>query len=195
MTQPSGHGPVTVIISWEVAAGREPDFESVIEQIRADASRQEGFEGVALVRPDQPHQAYHALLRFADATSLHNWLNSRARAELVYRLDGIAREADRRVTTTGLETWFSLPHRAVYPPPRWKMAVVTAGAVYFLVPIVQYAAGSHIADWPAPLEAAVPAVILTVLLTYIVLPALSRLLRSWLYGGSAQQAVSSEGPR
>lgn len=193
-TQGPGRGPVTVIITWKVEAGRESDFENVIEQIRAESSHHEGFEGVALIRPDQPPHHYHAMLTFADANTLHSWLYSRQRAELVDRLDGIAREADRRLTTTGLETWFSLPRRTVTPPPRWKMALVTAGAVYLLVPMVQYAAGPHVADWPAPLRAAVPAVMLTLLLTYVVLPTVSRWLRSWLYGDSDHRAVTEGAP-
>ena len=122
MRQSSARGPVTVVMSWEVAPGREPEFEDQMDQIKGRSSRCEGFDGVALIRPDPQQHRYHTMLGFCDSTRLDNWLNSSRRAEVVERLNGIAREVDRRLTTTGLETWFSPPQQVVYSPPRWKVA-------------------------------------------------------------------------
>jgi antibiotic biosynthesis monooxygenase (ABM) superfamily enzyme len=53
---------------------------------------------------------------------------------------------------SGLETWFTLPgERAIVPPPRWKQ------------------------------RAAVTPVVLLSLMTYVVMPLLTRLFRGWLY--------------
>jgi antibiotic biosynthesis monooxygenase (ABM) superfamily enzyme len=65
------------------------------------------------------------VLRFSDSQSLGNWTASPQRAAQMSRLQGIAVEEEPRLTTTGLETWFSLPRQAVRSPPRWKMTIVT----------------------------------------------------------------------
>jgi antibiotic biosynthesis monooxygenase (ABM) superfamily enzyme len=97
------------------------------------------------------------------------------------RLDGLAHED--RAHTTGMETWFSLPDRSVHAPPRWKMALVTFSGVYPLSVILQLTAVPAAKEWPLPLRALVFPVILVPLLTYVIMPGLSRLLRDWLYPG------------
>lgn len=184
MTRPPASGPVTAVISWEVTAGREAEFEHQIDRVNARSSRSPGFEGAALLRPDRDDHRYHAILTFRDATTLDLWSDSGGRADMVERLTGIAREVDRRLTTAGLEVSSGLPRRSVGSPARWKMALVTGSAVYLLVPLVQYVVGSRVADWPVPLQMAVPAVLLTLLLSYVVLPILGKLIGSWLYGDS-----------
>jgi uncharacterized protein len=122
--------PVTVVFTWEVVPGKEPEFEQWLAQIEATAATFDGHQGVTWLRPDDDSQRYYAVLRFRDSDSLSIWMDSPQRAERISKLEGIAAEADQRLHTTGLETWFSLPRVAVRPPPRWKMAIASFCVVY-----------------------------------------------------------------
>jgi uncharacterized protein len=117
--------PVTAVFTWAVTPGRETDFEDWLRAIDTEAATFPGQQGVTWLRPEGESHRYYAVLRFSDSQSLGNWTASPQRTAQIRRLQGIAVEEEPRLTTTGLETWFSLPRQAVRPPPRWKMTIVT----------------------------------------------------------------------
>jgi uncharacterized protein len=83
---------------------------------------------------------------------------------------------------TGLETWFTLPgERAVVPPPRWKMLLVTLIGAYPLVVLLSAFVLPSLEGWPLLVRAAVVPVVVLSLMTYLVMPQLTRLLSGWLY--------------
>jgi antibiotic biosynthesis monooxygenase (ABM) superfamily enzyme len=66
-------------------------------------------------------------------------------------------------------------------PPRYKLALLTwAGAYAVLTPILAVL-GPAVAAWPLPLRALLLSALMVAALTWLVLPALSRPLRGWLY--------------
>jgi hypothetical protein len=173
--------PVTVVFTWDVAKGREKEFEEWAHGITAEATRFPGHLGATWLRPQGKDRRYHTILRFSDGARLSAWLESPERDHWMERLDGLAHED--RAHTTGMETWFSLPDRSVTAPPRWKMALVTFSGVYPLSLLLQATAVPLAKQWPLPLRSLVFPVILVPLLTYLIMPMLSRLLRRWLYPG------------
>ena len=173
--------PVTVVYSWEVQPGRNADFEQWLQGIDAQAAHFPGYQSVTWLRPETGSRLYHAIVRFNDSSSLTDWMRSETRATWQTKVTGIATEVDPRLTTTGMETWFSLPRTPVHPPSRWKMALVTGCAVYPLVPLLDFLVGDTIEHWPLLLRLAVAPALLSVILTYAVLPAVSRILQRWLY--------------
>lgn len=182
--------PVSVLFTWKVTAGREADFERWLDEVNQASARFPGHQGVTWLRPaagtPASDQRYHAVLRFRNGRDLSRWLTSPEREVAVRHLGGIAVEAEPRETTTGMETWFSLPGRPVLPPPRWKMAVVSFLGVYPCVLLFQLLGAQHLNELPVPLilRAAILPLMLAPLLTYLVMPWLSRTLRGFLYGGS-----------
>ncbi len=179
--------PVSVLFTWRVMPGREADFERWLEEINQVSSRFPGHRGVTWLRPPAGTPAeqrrYHCVLRFDNGRHLSRWLTSPEREVTVRHLAGIAEEAEQRETTTGMETWFSLPGRPVLPPARWKMALVSFLGVYPLILIFNLLGAEHLAELPLPylVRAAIIPLLLSVLLTNLVMPFLSRLLRRYLY--------------
>ncbi|MFD1937522.1 antibiotic biosynthesis monooxygenase [Nonomuraea mangrovi] len=175
--------PVTLLFTWDVAPGRREAFERWLYDVNAAAMKFSGHLGVTWLRPGEKEGRYFAILRFTDVTSLKRWLNSDERATWVDRLDGIATEAEPRVSTTGMESWFSLPHCTVAPPSRWKTALTSFVAVYPCVLLFQWLLAGRIASLPLPLplRAMTLPAMLSPLLTYALMPLLSRVLRRWLY--------------
>lgn len=172
--------PVTVVFSWDVRPGREADFEEWAHGITAAATRRPGHLGATWLRPPDQSQRYHTILRFSDADRLGAWLDSAEREQWIRKLDGVARE--HRDRTSGMETWFSLPGQLGASPPKTRMVAVTLLAVYPLSLLFQWLVAPLTQTWPLPLRAFAFPLIMVPLLTYVVMPGMSRLFRRWLYG-------------
>jgi antibiotic biosynthesis monooxygenase (ABM) superfamily enzyme len=82
---------------------------------------------------------------------------------------------------TGLETWFSLPGRVGEAPPKWKMFLVS-GVVIYLLQVLEYTAlGRYVDEWPLGLRVLTMSFPVTALMTWLVMPQASVLLRRWLF--------------
>jgi antibiotic biosynthesis monooxygenase (ABM) superfamily enzyme len=174
--------PVTVLYSRRVKPGREADFEAWARDIVGAARQFPGHLGASVL--DAPgSREYHILFNFADRGSLRAWLDSEERRRLLARVGGLL-EADRGLQQlTGLETWFKLPGSNVptmKPPPRWKMWLVSLVALYPLVLLFQALVVPRMAGLPLPLRALLFPLVLLTLMTFVVMPAVTRLLRRWL---------------
>jgi uncharacterized protein len=173
--------PVTAVFTWRVRPGHEAEFEEWTHEITRAASRFPGNEGVVWLRPEEG-RVFHAVARFGDSGRLTAWLNSEERARCHEHIADLATEvSDDRQATTGMETWFSLPGTTIQSPPRWKMVLTTFLAAYPFTFLIQGLLTPRTTNWPLPLRAAVFPVLMLPLLTYVIMPRLSRLLRLWLY--------------
>jgi antibiotic biosynthesis monooxygenase (ABM) superfamily enzyme len=61
------------------------------------------------------------------------------------------------------------------------MVLTTFLGAYPFTLLIQWLVTPHTTGWPLPLRAAVFPLVLLPVLTYLVMPGLSRLLRLWLY--------------
>ncbi|MFF3332414.1 antibiotic biosynthesis monooxygenase [Streptomyces sp. NPDC002888] len=174
--------PVTTVLTWQVRPGHEHEFEEWTHQVTRCALRFPGNQGVAWLRPEDGGHRYHAVIRFSDPHRLTAWLESDERAEWHARIEGVASEVSSdRQSTSGMETWFSLPGTSVQSPPKWKMVLTTFLGAYPFTLLIQWLVTPHTASWPLPLRAAVFPLVLLPTLTFVVMPLLSRMLRLWLY--------------
>lgn len=78
---------------------------------------------------------------------------------------------------TGLEAWFRNSHKS---PPRWKMAVATYLGVLPTVMCLALTLGTVTRAWNFVLNNAVFNGAVVILLTWIVMPFITRILRRWL---------------
>jgi len=189
--RPATDDPVTVLYSRRVKPGREADFEAWARGIVAAARQFPGHLGASVL--DAPgSREYHILFSFADRRSLRAWLDSDERRRWLARV-GELLEADRGLQQlTGLETWFKLPGANVptmTPPPRWKMWLVSLIAVYPLVLAFQALVVPRMARLPLPLRALVFPLVLLTLMTFVVMPMVTRALRRWLGPRHDQEPV------
>jgi len=172
-------GMATAVITWDVTAGREPDFEKWAHGINQEAARHPGHQGATWLRAEGSPHRYYTIVNFTTERWLEDWLQSPERKTWMERVQGIAHE--HRHHASGLETWFSLPGEEDDAPPRWKMALVTLLAVYPLSLLFQALVSPATMKLPLPLRAAVFPLIMVPLLTYAVMPGMSRIFRAWLY--------------
>jgi uncharacterized protein len=79
-------------------------------------------------------------------------------------------------------------HTPPAAPPRYKLALVTWAGAYGVITLILWLLGPTIAGWPLVLRTLLISVLMTTALTWIVLPALTRLLRAWLLAADARSA-------
>jgi antibiotic biosynthesis monooxygenase (ABM) superfamily enzyme len=65
-------------------------------------------------------------------------------------------------------------------PPRWKTALVIWLAIYPSITFLLWLAGPRIATWPLALRTLAITAVLVPLMVFLLLPAVQRLLASWL---------------
>lgn len=181
--EPGHEGPVTVQISRRVVPGREADYEDWLHGVIAAASDFPGHLGVNILRPSGKTDGRYVLIyRFDSFAHCDAWERSKTRAAWVDRLDGlVAGEAETR-RVTGLEAWFDLPEvPAAKHAPQWKMAITLIVVVFVVVYPLQLAVIPRTVDWPHWARTLTIAVIQVLLMTYIVMPRVTRALKGWLF--------------
>ena len=140
-----------------------------------------GFKGATTLVPNEgdPNVRYN-IWRFQDQATLDAWRNSPERVKLIEEVGNYA--SQYFAEATGLETWFSLPNvGAIIAPPKWKMALVTIFGAYLVNLLEQLTFGHYFDPFPLWENSFLYIIILVTLLTYMVMPYMSRLLRGWLY--------------
>lgn len=195
--QPPRDQPITVTVARTVLPDNRDAFEDWADGIQSRVSDYPGHLGSTMLSPGPGEDEYHIVYRFADSETLHNWEDSDERAQWLAKLEEMV-ESERFAHVTGLETWFSLPDRADQRPSRWKMVVVTSTVIFVLQVLIQAFLLSTLLHWPLVLRAALMSVAMTLLMTYLVMPRVTKLLRRWLYprpDPTVTSTVRSAGPR
>jgi antibiotic biosynthesis monooxygenase (ABM) superfamily enzyme len=177
--------PVTVVVSRRARPGSEAAMEDWLRGVSAAAVRFPGHLGVEVFRPHPPDQPDHVLVfRFDTPAHLKAWTTSAVRREWLARAEPITEGPARGQVVTGLETWFTLPGRQpAAPPPRWKMALVTGSVIYLLVNALTLTITPRLATLPLAVRSLVIVAIIVSLMTWVVMPQITRLLGHWLYQG------------
>lgn len=171
---------MTVTVARRVARGRERDFERWYDGVTGAAARFPGFLGAGMLRPSRTGEDWHVVYRFDSPGSLARWEASPVRAQWLGRGESLMDETGvQRVS--GLETWFEVRGRTAPAPPRWKMALVTLGAVYPLALLFNLLVQPLLATVPLAARVLVFAGIMVPTMTWVVMPRLTSLLRRWLY--------------
>jgi antibiotic biosynthesis monooxygenase (ABM) superfamily enzyme len=67
-------------------------------------------------------------------------------------------------------------------PPRYKLAVVTWAGAYAVITLILWLLGPLMASWPLSVRTLAISVLMVITLTWVVIPALSRVFRPWLAG-------------
>jgi antibiotic biosynthesis monooxygenase (ABM) superfamily enzyme len=79
-------------------------------------------------------------------------------------------------------------------PPRYKLAIVTWAGAYGMITLIIWLLGPAMAGWPLVLRTLVISVLMVNALTWVVLPALTRLFRAWLLGSTPAPAQRAQVP-
>src|SRR5207237_3369619 len=81
----------------------------------------------------------------------------------------------------GLESWFTLPGAPLRALPKWKMAIATFLGVFPVAMFLNLTLGRVIKSWHFVLGSALFNACVVALLTWLVMPLITRGLHGWLY--------------
>src|SRR5437016_5020243 len=169
--------PIHIAITRRVRPGCESEFQQALREFLQTSFAHGGVQGASMLTPPpgSDSREYGILRTFA----------SEAERDAFYASPMFKAWEERARTLTegepeyrqlhGLEAWFRSPH---YPPPRWKMAVVTFLGVFPLAMILNLTISPMIRSLNFVLSNAVFNACVVSGLTWLVMPVLT-----WLFGG------------
>jgi antibiotic biosynthesis monooxygenase (ABM) superfamily enzyme len=176
-------GPVTVCVRQHVKRGREREFEAWLAGVGHAAAQFEGHQGLNVLRPSRsasPEYVY--IFRFDSYAHLQRWETSPECHAWVQRPGELTEGKGTKQVLTGLEYWFTLPAMpGLPPPPRYKMVLVTLLAIYPLSTLLTTMFSPWLLRLPPLPRGLTVSVALVLLMTYVVMPRLTRLFAHWLY--------------
>ena len=184
---------VTVLISRNVKAGCEVDFERVTQTLMRVAERFEGFLGAQLVRPgedpDVEDTMYHVVLAFDHQDHLQAWHDSAERQLGLAATAPFIEGPASFKPMVGMGLWF----RTAQPsPPRWKVAVVTWLGICPVVYLLFLLLGDLLSPWSLLPRTVVLTVAVVVLMTWVVAPQLTKVFRPWLLSSRSRPQRSAK---
>lgn len=165
---------VTVVATRVVAADQQDAFEDWLGRLREALRAQPGWLDGPVVL-EQATGLVHLLTRFDSRRAFDDWEASDAFRDLK---EGVERfSIGRREVASGVRPSFALPSDAT--APKWKHALLTWVTVFPLLLALSYLSQATIASWPRPLSLALTSMIMTALLTWLILPFITRRTRTW----------------
>ncbi len=173
--------PVTVIFRRRVKAGSEDDYEAWLTRVTTDAKAFDGYLGAEFHRPAGNNREYVTVLRFEDIETLERFQHSEVMERALVNVAPLV-ESDAVVERiTGLEFWFNPPEGTIVAmPSRHRMALLMT-VVMFVLMISANMFLAPLVSWPPPIKQLFIVTFQVGLMTYVIMPWLSRLLSRWIY--------------
>jgi antibiotic biosynthesis monooxygenase (ABM) superfamily enzyme len=181
--------PVTVSVTRHIDPDHTEEMVAWVEAGASLAKSFDGFLGVGWMRPGEDSDERHMIYRFADSDALAVWESSPQRAWWLAAAQGRigASRVERR---TGIEGWFDAPQSvetietapsAGQAPPVWKQAVVIWLAFFPLSLLMTWLTTRFLPDVPLVPRVLGTTVVMTPIMTYLVLPRMTKALGWWLH--------------
>lgn len=176
---------VTVVISQLVKPGSETAYEAWLKDITTVARTYTGHLGTNIIRPHPGVRSeYVVIFRFDGYENLKAWMESRDREYWLNQAKPMLQSDPQVQQIQGIEAWFSIPGQPLKTPPRYKTALLTWGAVYILINLLGIFLAPLLRNLPSFIAALITSGIMVTLLTYVIMPRVSRLFSKWLYAKS-----------
>jgi antibiotic biosynthesis monooxygenase (ABM) superfamily enzyme len=176
--------PIHVAITRHIKPGCEQEFQTALKEFFGRSLAQSGVQGAAmLVPPPGSNSTEYGIIRtFASATERDAFYTSPLYVEWKKRIAPISEAEPQIRQLHGLEAFFR--RGELFPPPRWKMAIATYLGVVPVIMVLALTIGRLISSWNFVINNLVFNACVVTLLTWVVMPLITRALRRWLTGDS-----------
>jgi uncharacterized protein len=174
--------PVTTQVSRFVPSEKAARFEELLREVIAAAREFEGHLGVDVLRPEGDGE-YRIIFRYRGPVEHAAWMDSADRRRLVARIDELLEDpgGGEVRSVDGWEGWFVEPGYAPpAPPQKWKMAAITLAVLYPIVFGLVRGLRPLTEDWPLAAGLLLTIGLSVPLMTWVVMPALTKRLGPWL---------------
>ena len=175
---------VRMVTSYLLKEGGESVHSAVHDDVMSELVNYAGFREREILEAVPGVQSETVvILTFDNDVSLRRWLDSDVRRQLLSRLDPHIEGTYTTNVLGGFAGWFTFDRS--YEPPRWKQALVVLLALFPISLLITYVRSFLWPDAPLVPAVFVGNVIGIALLTWLVMPPLTRRLSRWL--GSTDQ--------
>lgn len=177
----------TSLVTRRPKAERVAEFEQVLSNTISAVQAFPGHLGVTVLKPSESGFAgYRIVVKFDSESSLRTWHQSPEAKQWFAKLAALEEAPAVFDQVTGLEAWFELPVSAgegtrLHAPQRHKMLLATWLGSFPTISVLIWILWPVIGGWPLLVRTAVLSGLMVALLTYVVMPALVRWLRRWLF--------------
>jgi hypothetical protein len=172
---------VTVLVTRRIKHGCGSEFEHLMQSMMLVASDFPGHLGGQLVKPSLEEPGlYHVVFAFDSDAHLQNWQTSPARSLGLAAIEPLTEGPAQTRQMIGMAHWFMTGQNHL-PPPRWKVAVVTWMGIFPTVLTLFILLGDLLAPWPLVPRVMLLTLLVVTIMTWVVAPQLTRLLKPWLH--------------
>lgn len=176
-------GPVTVSIARKIKPGLENEYKQWEKAIINEAAAFPGYMGTNFIQPKPATEnKFIIIYRFNSYENANRWETSEIRKRWLKVVEPLVIGEPVKQKMSGLEVWFELPEIAAgKPAPRYKMAIVLTIVLYILSIGLNLLLKPVLGMMSWYLSVLVLLIINVLLMTYLIMPKLTYLLRNWLY--------------
>ena len=178
--------PIHIAITRRVRPGCEAEFQAALREFFQASFGQGGVLGASMLTPPPGSDSHKfGILRsFASETERDEFYESPMFKTWEQRASTLTEGEPEYRELHGLEAWFRSPRN---PPPRWKMATVTLLGVYPVSLLIGVVLSATLKKLPLVLNLLVVSAIIVSMLTWVVMPFVTRLLHGWLNPSSPNE--------
>jgi uncharacterized protein len=171
-------GPIHVAITRRIKPGCEQEFQTALKEFFARSLAHSGVHGAAMLAPapGSGSMEYGIIRSFANADERDAFYASPLYLEWKKRVAPLTEGEPEARELHGLEAFF----RQKNPPPKWKMAIATYLGVVPVIMGLSLTLGPMLQSWNFVLKNIVFNACVVALLTWAVMPVITRVLHAWL---------------
>lgn len=169
------------IVRRRAKVGCEGVYESLVRGMFAESTKFPGFLSAELIPPESPGGEYQIIQHFATEADLAHWNDSEERLIWLERLRTVADGEPEYRLLNGLDAWFAptvIPASA--HPPKWKMTIVSWLGIFPTVALLLTFVSPILTDLPFVIRTAIFTAIVAILMSYVVMPRVTRWMAWWL---------------
>jgi len=192
-TSEGGKARVMMVVTARFNLSRQEEWEAVQAELNAAVSKYPGFESLDVFKPEDGENLWTTVLSFRSAEDMERWKDSAERLSILDRAQGLS-DDEVRVQPGAFGQWFSANATPSAQSPAWKQAMVVLLVLYPLVTLYDITIGNvvghglNVGGHPVfqGLGIPFPAVVFlgnafgTALLTWVVMPVITRVFHWWL---------------
>ena len=179
--------PIHVAITRRVRAGCESEFQQALREFFQKSFAQDGVWGASMITPPpgSDSREFGILRTFEDEKERDAFYSSAMFKAWEETARTLTEGEPEYRQLHGLEAWF----RSSNPPPRWKMSVATFLGVFPTAMILNLTLGPTIKSWPFIFRNAFFNACVVALLTWVVMPFVTRVLHDWLHPQTKDKVI------
>lgn len=188
-----GEARTSMVATEWVPEPRVAAWRQVQSELNSAAAASPGFTGIDVFEPTRESNVWTTVITFQSPADLEAWKGSPVRERLLERAAALSR-SEVRVQPAGSGSWFSVSTAPSFRTPTWKQAMVVLAVLYPLVTAFNLTIGDWIGKGlsvngirvveglglPFPAVIFVGNLVGTVLLTWVLMPFATRIMRWWL---------------